>query len=508
MSYSDELVTVQLNATPLGLSQPSDSPRLVTVCEGEPKSYEIGREAIIGRSSSAHVHLPHIGVSRRHARLVCDDEGRYFVEDLGSRNGTYVNGERVTRRLLGFGDEIRIGNRIDLLFTRASAVEDKLAEIQKMEAIGRLAAGVSHEFNNFLAVILSSLEFLAAHSDDADPDVAECIDDAMSAANQAKLVTRQLLGFSRQTGSTVERLDLGSVLREVIQLIRRTFNRSIDVVVDLPEGLSVRGEPGVLFQSFMNLCLNARDAMPRGGRLTVRGRLESAGPAPASVVIEVEDTGEGIDRAVLPHVFEPFYSTKTGGKGTGLGLAMVYGTVRAHGGHIEVESEQGRGTRFIVHLPASSSRSPRAVPGGVVQVADLSVNERARVLLVDDEPLVRRSVRRILVSAGHEVMTASNGKEAVELYEKHGTQIGLVLLDLNMPVMGGAEAFERLREMNPDVRVVVVSGYANQDREAMVRRGVVAVLDKPVTERGLLEALRTARVSGPHEGGSGAFQIA
>lgn len=470
-----------------------ESARLLTTFERRPRTHEISGDTVLGRSKEADVHIPYPGVSRLHARIILGPDGHYVLEDLGSRNGTFVNSARVTRHQLSFGEEIRLGEQATLLFTRSIEIEERLAEEQKMEAVGRLAAGVAHEFNNFLAIIVSSIEYLNSLVGEvlpARPDVVECIEDASSAANQASLVTRQLLSFARPARSAVEDVDLTSLLREVAQLIRRTFDRNISILLDAPPGLYVVGERALLFQAFMNLCLNARDAMNEGGRLSIRARVERT----EGIIVEIEDTGAGVPPEAIEHVFEPFYTTKAGRGGTGLGLAIVYGIIRSHGGDIEVTSTVNVGTSFRIRLRDATPTRTETFMMTEERTETFAIEHPRpmRVLIVDDEPLVRNSVGRILRFAGHDVMTASNGAEAVEIYKKHGTQISAVLLDLNMPVMGGAETLKQLKELNPYVPVVVLSGYAQEEREELLQRGALAVLDKPTTAQQLKEALRTA----------------
>jgi CheY-like chemotaxis protein len=301
------------------------------------------------------------------------------------------------------------------------------------------------------------------------------------------------LTFARPGEQQHVELEVSSLLREVVQLVRRTFDRTVVIELDVDRELWVRGDRALLFQALMNLCLNARDAMPMGGRLEITGRRGTRG-AWESVVVEVSDSGAGIDERALPRLFEPFYTTKDGARGTGLGLAMVYGTVRGHGGDIDVTSRPGRGTTFAIWLP--NAVGPSIQPTAQDVATPRKRDERAsRILIVDDEPLVRRSVQRILRHAGHEVMTASNGAEAVELYERHTTDIGIVLLDLSMPVMTGREALAKLKALNPNVRVVVLSAYAHDQKDALLAEGVYAVLDKPCDATKLREVLESAAVA-------------
>jgi signal transduction histidine kinase/ActR/RegA family two-component response regulator len=478
-----------------------DVARIVTHSEATPRSFVIDEQLTIGRAPESTVSLTQAGVSRAHARIV-RSEGGYVIEDLESRNGTFVNGTRIQRQKLAFGDRIDLGTHATFSFERAAAEEQRLIQQQKMEAIGRLSAGVAHEFNNFLAVVLSSVEYLAGLVGTRIPpdlDIVEALDDATSAAHQAKLVTRQLVAFARPSEGTTAKVPVADLLREVLQLARRTFDRRIIIEFSVDEALEVDGDRGRLFQALMNLCINARDAMPTGGTLRLSARRAPRRGTFDGAMIEVSDTGPGIDEAVLPRLFEPFFTTKPGGRGTGLGLPLVYGIVKSHGGDIEVTSRTGIGTTFAVWLPCRLGGATSATIDERLVLPRGEESARS-ILVVEDEPLVRRSIVRILRHDGYSVMTAQDGAEAVELCALHGTELGAVVLDLNMPRMGGVETAAQLRKAHPSLRIIVLSGYAGEHRTALLAAGVAAVLDKPCDARQLLAAIGDRSLSGSDTG--------
>jgi signal transduction histidine kinase/CheY-like chemotaxis protein len=492
---------------------PDGPPRLVVLMGPEPgRRYPLeGRSVLIGRADECDVQLDDTKVSRRHARLSRMEDGSWVLEDLGSRNGTHVNGEEVGVRPLRVGDRIQLSAETLLSFTRQDPLEDQLLHRQQMEVIGQLAAGIAHDFNNLLNVIAASSAHLRTLDPDTplgDPEVRECREDIRAASARAAELTARLLTIARRrrerSGSTPRAVDVSRLCQDVLQLVRRTFDRSIAVEADVAPDLSIEGDQAALHQLLMNLCLNARDAMRQGGTLTVTARLDpdpdprssspwTAGP---QVVIEVRDTGVGMDEQTRARVFEPFFTTKESGYGSGLGLATVYEVATTHGGDVEVESALGEGSTFRLRLPARSG-SPEG--GRRARKRKASTWDRAakptvgRVLVVDDDDLVRRSLARLLRGVGHEVVYATDGLEAVEVYTRAEPRPRVVLLDLDMPRLSGAETLARLRELDPDVRVVLVSGYYDDARKReMLDAGAADFLAKPVDAQKLRDAIRLA----------------
>jgi CheY-like chemotaxis protein len=321
-------------------------------------------------------------------------------------------------------------------------------------------------------------------------------------AQRAADLTRQLLGFARPERQQVKPVCVEEVLDRVRRMVARTFDRSIKVsLLKGTDSLWVNAEPSYLEQAILNLCVNARDAMPEGGNLTLEASavtLDAEQPelpaqcAPGRYAsISVQDTGIGIAPEVAPRLFEPFFSTKEPGRGTGLGLAMVYGFVKNHDGFVRVESELGHGARFTIYLPLIPAPAPHAGAGALGRIQ----RGTGTVLVVDDEPMVRAFAEEGLKGLGYKVRAAENGQQALEIYARHGQEINCVLLDLIMPEMSGLETYRRLRKLYPQVRVVFASGYSTGEilRDAPDAREA-EFIGKPFTLEGLSMTLRKAGV--------------
>jgi len=449
---------------------------------------------LIGRSSACDLEVNEAEVSRSHCRVFKRGE-QYVVEDLRSRNGTYVNGQRVEgARVLGFGDRIQVGRQTVLLLAHHDPLRDAVLQRQKMEALGQLGAGIAHDLNNLLGVLTSTLQHLQELDPQrtlGDDDVVECHEDLSAAVRSAADMTRRLVGFARRSSSPeAKQLDLTHLCNEVARLIRRTCPQSIEVQTRLEPAVMARGEPGELHQVLMNLCLNARDAMPDGGVLAIEAeRVEAVHVADAPfrpdqtlVRVSVSDTGHGMDHSTRDRIFEPFFTTKFTGRG--LGLAAVLGIVRSHRGVLRVLSEPGRGTTFRVLFPAATE---------VVSAHGLCAATRALsgvVLVVDDTPQVRDTVRRILEWHGAEILEASDGERAVARVREEGERIDAVVLDLTMPRLDGVRAHREIRQLRPEMPIVVMSGYAEDDAVTKVTREPRTVfLQKPFRSEDLLARL-------------------
>ncbi|MFH1131210.1 MAG: ATP-binding protein, partial [Pseudomonadota bacterium] len=324
------------------------------------------QDTLIGRDACADVNLADAAVSRQHALIRQIAPGEFTIEDLDSRNGTIVNGARVKTHTLKFGEKIQIGSRTLFLFTQRHEIEEHLLHSQKMESIGRLARGIAHDYNNLLSAVLFSINYLESlfEKQGFDKEQAyESLANAKIALKQLTGLTSQLSKFARHGKLEDEPIDFSAVVHEVVGLFQRTFDRSIQIQKDIEPNLVVVGEASKLNQVVMNLCMNALDAMPQGGILSIkveewtveRQQLCTFGymPPGSHVVLSVTDNGVGIDPEIQEKIFEPFFTTKGPTKGTGLGLALVYGIVKNHGGHVEVQSELKKGSTFRVYLPAS-----------------------------------------------------------------------------------------------------------------------------------------------------------
>ena len=466
--------------------------------------YAIDRELTLGRGDQADVKIDDTLVSRMHSRIFRHENGSYVIEDLESRNGTQVNGMAVTRQVLTYGDRIQIGSSL-LLFAHHDPMEEQVAQRRKLEAIGRLGTGVAHDFNNLLGAVRSSIDFLAALPSETkvgDPDVREAFNDIRGAAAAATEMTSRLLGFAREVRGSHCEVDLSELCHHVVQLARHTFHRSISIDARIDRGLKVSGDRGQLHQLLMNLMINARDAMPNGGKLAISAKkadrleLEKAplNPLVAHAVITVADTGVGMDEATRERAFDPFFTTKGDQVGAGLGLAAVYEVAKSHNGHITVHSVPDRGSEFQVVFPLTTERP--MVPTEPSLPAIRLPRTQLLILLVDDEDVVRRSAGRVVRQSGHRVIFAKSGKEALQVYTETQPRPDLVLMDLNMPGMTGDQAFEELKALDPQVPVVFVSGYWDRDLERKLRgMGALGFVQKPYEAATLRDAIVQAMTS-------------
>jgi PAS domain S-box-containing protein len=376
--------------------------------------------------------------------------------------------------------------------------EEQLRQAQKMEAVGQLAGGIAHDFNNMLTAVLSNAE-LALLEMDAGAAPRELVAEIADAARRACSLTQQLLAFSRRQMLQPRVLSLNAAVTDAESMLRRMIGVAVRMRTTLaPDAGDVSADPGQLAQVIMNLALNARDAMPRGGSLTIAtGNREVGGEEAAAhpgltpgayVVLTVQDTGEGIPADVLPHIFEPFFTTKPQGKGTGLGLATVYGIVKQSGGYVAVETGPGAGTTFTIYLPRVFAPEPEQAPA---RTSDPQRLLACTVLLVEDDRAVRDVTSRILEAAGCSVVVADNGRAALDLWARYGQSVELVITDAIMPEMGGAALVQELRRQRPGLPVLYISGYTQGTVEiAAAERSSTRFLPKPFTQDQLLLAMR------------------
>ncbi len=365
--------------------------------------------------------------------------------------------------------------------TAQRRLETQVRQAAKMEAVGRFAGGIAHDFNNLLTLIKGYAELLEMRLEPRSPDSQDA-HQIISAADRAAALTRQLLAFTRQQVLEPKVLDLNQRVREVDKMLRRVIGEDVEVRLELAPNLGrIRADPTQIDQIVMNLAVNARDAMPEGGSVTFKTtnvELDSAfvqehlgAKAGPFVLLEVTDTGVGMDAATRSRVFEPFFTTKPKGEGTGLGLSTVYGIVQQSNGQIRVDSEPGRGATFEIFLPAAKGIVAKPVEP---EVDVDSPRGTETILLVEDEVAVRSLLRRFLDSQGYCVLEASDGETALEQAETSSGEIDLLLTDLVMPGMGGFELARRMESRWPDLRILYMSGYSDH---AVGLMGTAPVLD-------------------------------
>ncbi|MDP9099808.1 MAG: ATP-binding protein [Verrucomicrobiota bacterium] len=417
--------------------------------------------------------------------------------EMTQRNGDPVY---VVARLIGNFTKGELTELHVYLFndTKRKRLEQQLVQAQKMEGLGTLAGGIAHDFNNILAIILGYTNKLeSSHSKPNEfPGAIKVIKEAVE---RGAALVQQLLTSARQTEARFSSVDLNALVRELERMLQATFPKTISFNLELAPDLPViTADKSQLHQVLLNLCVNARDAMPAGGTLTL-GTSITAGPeltemfsgvtADSYACIRVRDTGIGMTRQVKSHIFEPFFSTKERGKGTGLGLSVVYGVVNNHRGFVQVESEPGAGTSFIVYLPVKHLATEH-LGGDRTGVPRQNIPQT--ILLVEDEEMLRELGVSILESEGFRVLAAKDGVEAVALFETHCDEIGLVVCDLGLPRLGGREAFLKMKQTRPGVRAIVASGYLEPAiRSEMLKAGVIDTIQKPYDFNDLLARIRS-----------------
>jgi PAS domain S-box-containing protein len=405
-----------------------------------------------------------------------------------------INGKQILLDILPVMDERH--RTIVIILNDVSdrkRMEAQLLQAQKMEAIGTLAGGIAHDFNNLLMVIQGNVSLMLLQLEAIHPHYEMLKNIEKQVQNGSKL-TGQLLGYARKGRYEVKPFVLNYLVRETSEAFGRT-RKNITIHHELSQDLfPCEADQGQIEQVLMNLFVNAADAMPEGGDLSlktvnitheeIKGKLYDPKPGDY-ILLTVADTGIGMDHKTLDHIFEPFFTTKELGRGTGLGLASVYGIIKGHGGYIDVESEKGYGTTFKIYLPASVKKVQEGV-----KTAGLIMKGTGTVLLVDDEEEVLNVGDGFLKAMGYQVITAHDGKEATEVYRKHQESIDLVVLDIVMPVMGGSEVFDRLKKINPDIKVLLSSGYSiDGEATKILERGASGFIQKPFNIKQLSQSI-------------------
>jgi PAS domain S-box-containing protein len=415
-----------------------------------------------------------------HYRIVRPDGG---IRWLLVRNRLFSNEREQPVRTVGVAMDV----------TARKELEDQVRQLQKMEALGQLAGGVAHDFNNLLTVIEGYGQML--HDEWPGPEQGRLdLAEILRASERAKVLTHQLLAFSRKQVVRPTRVDLNATLRDLSRMLARVIGENIELDLQLDVVPPVIADVGQIEQVVMNLAVNARDAMPFGGRLTIStaratmdtsaARARGVDPGEYAAII-VSDTGLGITADVRHRIFEPFFTTKEVGKGTGLGLSTVYGIVKQSSGHIEVSSEPGKGATFRIHLPSGAGNIAEPVPDRLSPTHGTET-----VLLVEDEPMVLDLGSRVLRSHGYRVLVASNATEALQVAREYASQIDLLVTDVVMPGLPGPELAARLETVTPGLRVLYVSGYADDSVARLGEEEGISFLAKPFNAEALAARVR------------------
>ncbi|MGO9570817.1 MAG: PAS domain S-box protein, partial [Desulfomonilaceae bacterium] len=496
---SEERMSLIIDSSPVGIAIAQDGKYIyVNPALTRMFGYESQDEIVGLTAETLFAPASRETIRQRTAARMADKAIPAHFESVGMTK----NGKRF--EVEGWGTAIKYpGKRSALAFiidvSEARSLRAQLIQAQKMEAIGNLAGGIAHDFNNLLTVILGYTELIICGKDEGDRDY-EDLKKVIQAAGTAAEIVHQILAFSRRTESEPQPIDLNQQVEQLRKMLSRLIPKTIQVRINLGPDLPVlNADPSQMVQVLMNLAVNARDAMPEGGRLTIEtqttlldddychSHIEASQGLHA--VLMVSDTGIGMDKALMDRIFEPFYTTKKPGEGTGLGLAMVYGIVKSHGGHITCYSEPGAGTTFKIYLPVHQADAELDAPTS----RESSACVTGTILLVDDEEFVRSLGERILENSGCNVITADNGREAVEIYRQNKDEISLVILDLIMPMMDGKKCLDEILRIDPAAKVLIASGFSpDRATKEILEGGAKGFVGKPYNLKQLLGAVRHA----------------
>ena len=455
-------------------------------------------EEWIGKSFTSLVHADDHAVAVQNFKRMMQGELVPVHElRIRTKRDTYVSGEftitpqRLRDRVVGM-----IGIARDI--TERKKLEENLRQAQKMESLGTLAGGIAHDFNNILAIILGHASLHKKNANTPEK-FSQSIEAIITATNRGAGLVRQLLTFARKAESLVEPILLNETIQDLLKLLHETFPKTIlietDLAFDLP---SVSGDSTQINQVLINLCVNARDAMPAGGKLTIVTKMVSGSSVKARFPdatahqyeqIDVADTGFGMDEATRGRIFEPFFTTKERGKGVGLGLAVVFGIISSHNGFIYVDSSRGKGTVFhlLFPVPEHPAQQNESVDVGAFDVP----GGDETILLVEDEELLRDAAKEILSSNGYTVLTAGDGEEATQIYSLRKSEIALLLSDLGLPKIQGDELFKNVKVMNPKVKAIFASGYLDPNlKNELLKAGVKDFIQKPYVPAEILKKVR------------------
>ena len=426
-------------------------------------------------------------------------DGSLFYADINSAPFA-LNGETY---VLGIFRDISERKRAE---DEQAQHQAELFQSQKLECVGLLAGGVAHDFNNLMQGIMGYVQLIKVKMDEDDENYAE-LNFIEVLGEKAAVLTQQLLSFARKGKYVVGSVEIDKVVIQVVALLKRTVNKNIIINLEVPDDISnIKADENQIHQVLLNLCINAKDAMPDGGSLTISAEevnidevnisARSKAKPGRYVRLKIKDTGSGMDEETRAKIFEPFFTTKEVGKGTGLGLSMAHGVVENHGGFIEVESALGKGTEFQLCIPAIKAEKAekvepeRSQPPEAIKFDDAKKDKR--ILVVDDEDIIRYLAVDMLTSLGYETLPAEDGLEAVEIFEKEKDAIDLVLLDLIMPNLGGAETFRRLKDIDPAIPIILISGYTQDEvSQELLDEGARGFIQKPYKFEALLKIIQT-----------------
>ncbi|MEI6350223.1 MAG: ATP-binding protein [Verrucomicrobiota bacterium] len=495
----DDFFRAAFEQAPTGLGKISSECRWLFVNQRLSQILGYGSEELAGKPCCEFIHPDDIAtVHEQFRRIIAESvplacfESRFVCKDGSETTGLL----RLTRvqSLTGEAPFVVMGLE-DISEKREIALQ--LQHSQKMDAFGRLAGGIAHDFNNLLTIFAGYTDMLLADLGPDDPQ-REPLEEMQRAAERATALTSQLLAFSRRQHSSPRIINLSNVILDLRKMLRRLIGEDIEMAVNIADGLgSVHADPRQIETVLINLAVNARDAMPHGGRLSIEAgnvnirpsdRRVAAGVAPGAYVqITVSDTGTGMDENVVTHLFEPFFTTKAAGHGTGLGLSTCYGIIKQSGGHIAVESVPGKGSTFRILLERIPNSAETGI--GAASLKELPRGKGELILIVEDDPAVQKTYSAMLRQLGYQVICASNGDKALRIASQH-PEIRLVITDLVMPLMSGTDLAQALRHLSPDAKVILTSGY---DSEPLENSGTMAhntFLPKPLSRDILAHKLR------------------
>lgn len=455
---------------------------------GEPEAYLRRVKFIYGRkqdTSRDEIALNDGRTIDRYSAPMIDPEGKYHGRVWFFRDIT---------------DRKRAEEEIKRTDAKRFELERELIQSQKLESLGTLASGIAHDFNNILAIILGYASLGEQGALTHQPELIKCFETISLASRRGALLVSQLLTFARKTETVFRPTDINALIAELTTLFGETFPKTIDISTDLQKNIpEIVADATQLHQVFMNLCVNARDAMPDGGTIKIEtmvrdhAAVKSKFPKAAArryLTISISDTGGGMDETTKRKIFDPFFTTKDPGKGTGLGLALVHSIIENHHGMIDVESELGKGTAFHLFLPIEDLPIEIKDPS-ITALVDSSGGTET-VLLIEDEALIMNMVRAILIEKGYTVLLAKDGEEGLAMYSRHRKEIVAVLLDFGMPKLRGDVVATRIKSLDPEARIILISGFFDPEvRANMARIGVTQLIQKPFAFAELTSCLRS-----------------